>query len=254
VTISGNATDTGGGAVAGIEISVDGGATWHPASGTNTWQYAWTPGVTGAVNIRTRATDDSLNTETPSAGITVTVSSSVTQAPQTITFNPLPDKTYGDPPFTVAATATSGLVVTFTVSGGACSMVGATVSLTAAGSCTVTAHQAGSSNYTAAADVAQTFSVDQAAQTLTFGPLLDKTIGDPPFTVVATATSGLSTTFTANGDCSILGNTVTLIKAGSCTVTAHQAGNADYQPAPDVAHTFAIQRVKVFLAFISKNG
>ncbi|MGZ4429986.1 MAG: N,N-dimethylformamidase beta subunit family domain-containing protein, partial [Nocardioidaceae bacterium] len=36
-TISGTATDTGGGVVAGVEVSVDGGTTWHPASGTDSW-------------------------------------------------------------------------------------------------------------------------------------------------------------------------------------------------------------------------
>ena len=31
VTITGTATDTGGGVVAGVEVSTDGGSTWHPA-------------------------------------------------------------------------------------------------------------------------------------------------------------------------------------------------------------------------------
>jgi hypothetical protein len=179
---------------------------------------------------------------------------SVAKANQTITFNSLPNKTYGDPPFTVAATATSGLPVTFTVSGGACSIAGATVTLTGVGSCTVTAHQSGNANYNAAPDMPQTFSVAKVAQTITFDPLPDKVIGDPPFTVVATTTSGLSITFTASGDCNVAGNTVTLIKAGTCTVTAHQAGNANYQPAPDVARTFTIQRIRVFLALIAVNN
>ena len=33
VTITGTATDTGGGVVGGVEVSTDGGATWHPATG-----------------------------------------------------------------------------------------------------------------------------------------------------------------------------------------------------------------------------
>ena len=33
VTISGTATDSGGGLVAGVEVSVDGGATWRRANG-----------------------------------------------------------------------------------------------------------------------------------------------------------------------------------------------------------------------------
>ena len=41
VTITGTATDTGGGVVAGVEVSTDGGATWHRATGTTTWTYTW---------------------------------------------------------------------------------------------------------------------------------------------------------------------------------------------------------------------
>ena len=81
--------------------------------------------------------------------------------------NPLPNKTYGEPPFTVVATATSSLPVTFTVSG-TCSIAGATVTVTGVGSCTVTAHQSGNANYNAAPDVPQTFSVAKGNQTIAF--------------------------------------------------------------------------------------
>ena len=73
VTIGGTASDSGGGVVAGVEVSVDGGASWHPATGRSTWSYVWSPAVPGVVGIRTRAVDDSGNLETPSAGVAVTV-------------------------------------------------------------------------------------------------------------------------------------------------------------------------------------
>ena len=41
MTISGTATDAGGGVVAAVEVSTDGGTTWHPASGTTSWTYSW---------------------------------------------------------------------------------------------------------------------------------------------------------------------------------------------------------------------
>ncbi len=74
VTISGTATDTGGGVVGGVEVSVDSGTTWHPASGRASWTYTWTPSASGSVTIKSRAVDDSGNLETPSAGVTVSVS------------------------------------------------------------------------------------------------------------------------------------------------------------------------------------
>ena len=70
-TITGTAADTGGGVVAYVEVSVDGGATWRLASGRNSWSYNWTPNSLGSETIKSRAVDDSGNFETPGAGITV---------------------------------------------------------------------------------------------------------------------------------------------------------------------------------------
>src|SRR5262249_28758616 len=64
--------------------------------------------------------------------------------------------------------------------------------------------------------------------------------GNLPFTVSATASSGLSVTFSSIGSCSLSGNTVTLIQVGSCTITASQPGNLFFNPAPSVAVTFNI--------------
>jgi hypothetical protein len=74
-TVSGTATDGGGGRVAGVEVSTDGGATWHPAtSGTTSWSYTWLVHGSPTTTIRTRAVDDSGNLETAGAGRTVNVS------------------------------------------------------------------------------------------------------------------------------------------------------------------------------------
>ena len=72
VTISGTAADTGGGVVGGVEVSTDGGTSWHPATGRSTWTYSWTPGTAGTATIMARATDDSAN-----LGVPVTVSVTV---------------------------------------------------------------------------------------------------------------------------------------------------------------------------------
>ncbi|KZS55970.1 N,N-dimethylformamidase beta subunit family domain-containing protein, partial [Rhizobium anhuiense] len=74
VTITGTATDTGGGVIAGVEVSTDNGASWHPATGDENWTYTWSPQTAGTYTIRSRAVDDNINLETPSAGRTVTVS------------------------------------------------------------------------------------------------------------------------------------------------------------------------------------
>jgi methionine-rich copper-binding protein CopC len=72
VILRGTATDSGGGTVAAVEISVDGGRTWHRATGRAAWTYSWTPSQIGPVEVRARAVDDNYNLETP-AVVTVTV-------------------------------------------------------------------------------------------------------------------------------------------------------------------------------------
>jgi hypothetical protein len=72
VTVSGTAADTGG-QVGAVEVSTDGGTTWHPASGRGTWTYKFTPTTEGTVQIRARAIDDSARIGTPaSLALTVT--------------------------------------------------------------------------------------------------------------------------------------------------------------------------------------
>ncbi len=72
-TVAGSAADVGGGRVAGVEVSVDNGVNWHPASGHESWTYTFTPESTGPLTILARATDDSVNTGPDSAPVSVTV-------------------------------------------------------------------------------------------------------------------------------------------------------------------------------------
>ena len=65
ITISGTATDAGGGVVAAVEVSVDGGQTWNAATGRTSWSYSWTPHAVGTVYLLSRAVDDSANLENP---------------------------------------------------------------------------------------------------------------------------------------------------------------------------------------------
>ena len=84
VSITGTATDLGGGDVGGVEVSVDGGQTWHAAIGRENWTYSWTPSVVGTAALMSRAVDDSGNLENPQTsggnppgGVQVTVNPQV---------------------------------------------------------------------------------------------------------------------------------------------------------------------------------
>ena len=64
VTVTGTAADVGG-RVAGVEVSVDGGDTWHAADGTTSWTYQYIQREVGPATIRARAMDDSANIGAP---------------------------------------------------------------------------------------------------------------------------------------------------------------------------------------------
>ncbi len=79
-TITGTASDAGGGVVAGVEVSTDNGATWHPATLSTPaeqsvkWSYKWAVNDYPATTIKSRAVDDSSNLESPAAGVQIKVS------------------------------------------------------------------------------------------------------------------------------------------------------------------------------------
>jgi hypothetical protein len=84
----------------------------------------------------------------------------------------------------------------------------------------------------------------EANQTITFNPLPDKTLDHPAFKLRATASSGLPVSFTTDNetDNCIFTDAVTvhLQHTGTCTITATQEGNTDYNAAPAVTRSFTI--------------
>ena len=120
--------------------------------------------------------------------------------PQTITFDPLSDKTFGDPAFTVSATASSGLPVSLLVSGD-CVITGSTITITAAGMCTVYAQQPGNNVYTFADDVVRSFNIAKAPAVITVGTefIYDGTIHQATVTTNPAGLSGLTVTYTLAG-------------------------------------------------------
>src|SRR5205823_1726245 len=151
--------------------------------------------------------------------------------------------------FTIAATGGgSGNPVTFS-SAGVCSNVGATFTMTSGtGSCSVKYDQAGNANYDAATQVVEYTTAAKATQTIAFGALANKSYGNPDFGVSATASSSLVVSFAASGNCSANGTTVHITGAGSCTITASQAGNSNYNPAPYVPRSFTIAKATLNVA------
>jgi len=228
---------------------------------------------------------------------------------QTLTFGSLANKTLGEADFSVSASASSGLPVSFSSSTPAiCSVTDTSVKLLAIGICTLRASQSGDATYEAATAVEQSFTVSAAPinglcgsdanqtlnnppvnlcttgtassitstensyswscigsnggtdanctasrnslkqlQTITFTALANKILSDPDFTVSASTTSGLSISFSSltTTVCSVTGNTVHLISAGTCTLRASQSGDATYEAATPVEQSFTVSAAPI---------
>lgn len=90
------------------------------------------------------------------------------------------------------------------------------------------------------------FVITKAYQTITFGPNPGPVTYTPSgtFSVGATASSTLAVTFTSTttGVCTISGSTVNILTAGLCTIAADQAGDGNYNAAPQVTQNITIDK------------
>ena len=106
----------------------------------------------------------------------------------------------------------------------------------------VTASYAGDTNYLTATSSPVRIIVNKATQTISFTLASPVTYGVSPITLSATATSGLTVTYSATGPATISGSTLTITGAGTVVVTASQAGDADYSAATNVTQTLVVNK------------
>jgi hypothetical protein len=150
---------------------------------------------------------------------------------QTITFLALANKTYGDAPFTISATASSGLPVSFAITAGSthASLSGSTVTITGAGSVTITASQAGNGTYNPAPDVSRSFTINPKAASVTANNK-SKTYGDDNPALTATVVGEV-----AGGDAinySLSTTAVKLSGVGDYPITVTLGSNPNYNVTP----------------------
>ena len=181
--------------------------------------------------------------------------SNTAKANQTITFGAQPGQTYAPGgTFTInpVATASSGLPVSYAVGPNTVCTLGSgtTVNIIGAGTCAITASQAGDANYNAATAVTQNVTIAKAAQTLTF-PAQTRarrtfvdggTFSINPVATSASPNSGSTITYSSLTPlvCTVSGTTVSMLKPGTCTIAADQAGNSNYLDAPQVTQDVVI--------------
>jgi hypothetical protein len=159
---------------------------------------------------------------------TVTTSFNVSPATPALSFAAIPGQTFGAAPFTVAASSASPGAITYSVVSGPASIAGATVTLTSAGTVTLLASQAATSNYTVATATIS-FNVSAVTPSLSFTAIPTQTYSATPFTVAASSVSpGAITYSVVSGPASIAGSTVTLTGAGTVILLASQAASGGY--------------------------
>lgn len=136
----------------------------------------------------------------------------------------------------LAATATSGLAVGYTASGG-CAVAGTRLTFTGVDACIVTAVQNGNALWSPAVPVDRSTAALRGSQTITFpSPTGNPAVG-VPVSLSATTTSRLPVAFSTSGPCTTSGADgaeITMTGPGSCSITASQAGDANWAPATPV--------------------
>lgn len=144
------------------------------------------------------------------------------------------------------ASASSGLPVTLALtagSAGICTLAGTTLNYAAPGTCTLNADQAGTAIFAAATQATRAVTVTRQSQTISFTAPGSGTVGGSG-SVSASASSGLAVTIGvwpgSAGVCSLGDNTVSYLAAGTCTLTADQAGSSLFSPAPQAARSIAV--------------
>ncbi|MEP4533418.1 MAG: T9SS type A sorting domain-containing protein [Cyclobacteriaceae bacterium] len=156
---------------------------------------------------------------------------------QAISFEEVLDKTYGDEPFQLKASSTSGLAVLFYVVQGPVSIEGNTVSIEGAGEVVVGAVQEGNDEYSPAEEVQRSFFIDKASQSIYFSFDHELDENSAEVQLVATASSGLPVTFSSSNRSVFAvreGNLLQVNSVGEAVLSAEQSGNEFYHAASPV--------------------
>jgi hypothetical protein len=148
---------------------------------------------------------------------------------QVITFPEIGNKTYGDSPITLNATASSGLLVTYSVLSEVATLSGSTLTITGAGTVIIEARQIGDDDYNPAPSVTQQVEIIKATPVITQADIV-KTFGDDAFPISPISTSSGSFGFVSgNTEIFTLGdNEATIVGAGSTVLNITQQPTANY--------------------------
>lgn len=197
---------------------------------------------------------DSASTANWNAATQVAQTLTVGKGASTVTFTSTApsNAVVGGTGYTVTSTKTIGNTnsVVYAIDSSAtsvCSIASGVVTFQGVGTCKVNANLDGDSQYEAASQVQQSFTVGKGSQILAFTSLAPNAakVGGSSYTV--TATGGASTSLiqlsvdsSSTSKCSVSGMVVTYLAVGNCVLNLNQAGDANYNAATQVQQTVTI--------------
>src|SRR6266581_4359005 len=250
LTVMGAASDAGQGNNGVSSVTVNGAAaTGGTASGAATANWSATITLNPGPNTITVVANDTLN-NAAQRQITVTYNASATRTLTITSVNPSTGVTMAVSPSDNNGVQTGGTPLSLTYDHNA--VVTVTAALGVNGS-PFSKFQLDGVNTNSFVD-SVTMDNDHTltavygpltAQTITFPPLPNRSIGEPPFALVASASSGLPVSFSVilsspaftSGN---LGSTLTVTNTGVVLVMASQNGDLDYDPAQPILQFFSV--------------
>jgi hypothetical protein len=166
-------------------------------------------------------------------------------ATQTITFNDPLDMTFGAADQAITATSSSGLTVTLASSTtSVCTIVSNSIRIVTAGTCTITANQAGDSLYAAAAQVANNVTISKASSSISASGITTFTYSGlpqgPSSSTVSGSAGAVTYSYVGVAPTSYSASATKPTNAGSYSVTATVATDTNYLSASSAPYTFTI--------------
>lgn len=182
----------------------------------------------------------------------------IAKGQQTITFAEIPDAVFANQSIALTATASSTLPVGYTIEGPAVlNDEGTAITVTGAGTISITATQVGNTNFVAAPAVSQSVKIvkaDQEITVLTLGELQDGIFQGQSFDLTASATSGLAVAYEVTGPATFTDGVLAVTGAGVITIVVTQPGDDNYNAAAPVTISFEITEADQSITFGEIQG